>query len=238
MFSKASTISALVAFFAVLDSSAALGINCRGSGLCPRAGWDNQGVGSVMQGLRDAMYSANISDATMYNSGDHVICVSQSQKITITPGVTAGVSVPLSEGGPSANAGASLSVGLSGSIGNGGVCVFPQNGGVSLKQARTLMDGLLQHGCTTCGSNPTQPGNNVDSGELTVNYVANPFCIGNCLSSSAVGGAAGSANPTAGKTTKRDGEDSDDSEDTEEEQELEEQLEPRWGKRGERLRLE
>lgn len=228
MFSKASTISALVAFFSVLDSSAALGINCRGSGLCPRAGWDNQGVGSVMQGLRDALYTANISDSTFYNEGDHVICVSQSQKITITPGATAGVSVPLAPGGPSATAGGSLSVGLTGSIGNGGVCVFPQKGGVTLKQARTLMDGLLQHGCTTCGSNPTQPGNNVNSGELTVNYVANPFCIGNCLSSSATGGAAGSTNPTAGKTTKR----------TEEEEELEEQLEARWGKRGERLRHE
>lgn len=232
MFSKAATISTLITFFAALDATTALGINCRGSGLCPRAGWDNQGVGSVMQGLRDAMYSANISDSTLYKAGDHVICVSQSQKITITPGVTGGVSASMPEGGPSANLGGSLSVGLSGSIGNGGICAFPQKTDITLKDARTAMDALLKHGCTTCGSEPTKPGNNVDTGMLTVNYVSNPYCIENCLSSSAVGGAAGSANPTAGKTTR-------DVDDEEEFEGVEEQdIEARWGKRGERVRLE
>jgi hypothetical protein len=47
-------------------------------------------------------------------------------------------------------------------------------GGRSFTKAQTLwyIDALKDHGCTVCGSCPTDDGNNVNNGELTVNYVA------------------------------------------------------------------
>lgn len=51
-----------------------------------------------------------------------------------------------------------------------GVCAFFQNsGGGSGSTVNTLLNELLQHGCTVCGSIPINPGNNVANSELTVN---------------------------------------------------------------------
>lgn len=64
----------------------------------------------------------------------------------------------------------------------GSICVYYQNGvGGTAGQASDLMQRLLDHGCTKCGSCPTDvDGNNVDDGELTVNYVSHQDCQGAC----------------------------------------------------------
>ena len=89
-----------------------LGINCRGSGLCPRASWNNAAPESGIQILRDAVWDSVLPNATNYNSGDHIICVSQSQSITI------GVGLDID--------GVSGTFGLKGNIPEGGICLFPQ----------------------------------------------------------------------------------------------------------------
>ncbi|KAJ5836901.1 killer toxin [Penicillium robsamsonii] len=165
-----------------------LGINCRGSALCPRATWNNPVPQSVIQLLRDAIYAAPEPLSTAYQNGDHVICVSQSQPITISPGFAIG--------------GITGSIGLSGSIHEGGICLFPEymasGASLTLTDIRPLLDAVLEHGCTTCGSVPihfVDDGNNDPSdGILTFNYVANPYCIDNCIS--AVGGSESDGDST------------------------------------------
>ncbi|KAL6716701.1 hypothetical protein ACLMJK_006269 [Lecanora helva] len=168
----------------------ALGINCRGSGLCPRASWNDASAESVVQVLRDAVWADTADNSTAYGNKDHIICVSQHQPVTVGGGINAGVS---SGGeGPTANAGVSGTFSLSGSIGEGGICLFPQKladgATLDLGTIRPLTDALLEHGCTTCGSVPIhevdQGSNDPKDGILTFNYVANPFCDKNCLSGS------------------------------------------------------
>ncbi|KAI1145062.1 hypothetical protein F4825DRAFT_444843 [Nemania diffusa] len=162
-----------------------LGINCRGSGLCPRASWNNVADVSIIQLLRDAVYASSAPLSTSYESGDHVICVSQSQQITIEVGFELD--------------GLGGSIGLTGSLGEGGICLFPQymadGATLSLSQIRPLMDALLEHKCTTCGSVPIhfvdEGSNDPSDGILTFNYVAAPYCVGNCIS--AVGGSSSSS---------------------------------------------
>lgn len=61
------------------------------------------------------------------------------------------------------------------------MCAFFQNGASgTADRAAELIQGLLDHGCSACGSNPTQDGNNVDDGELTVNVVDQSCCKGDC----------------------------------------------------------
>ncbi|KAI3330317.1 hypothetical protein F4824DRAFT_505168 [Ustulina deusta] len=149
-----------------------LGINCRGSGLCPRASWNNVADVSIIQLLRDAVYAASAPLSTGYESGDHVIY------------------------------GIGGSVGLTGSLGEGGICLFPQymadGATLSLSQIRPLMDALLEHKCATCGSVPIhfvdEGSNDPSGGILTFNYVAAPYCIGNCIS--AVGRSSNSSPST------------------------------------------
>ena len=58
----------------------------------------------------------------------------------------------------------------------GYICAFYQRNG---NKAQTLSDTnfflgeIMDHGCKVCGSVPTKGGNNVDDGELTVNFIAN-----------------------------------------------------------------
>ena|ERR1700748_943413 len=87
-----------------------LGINCRGSGICPLASYDNPLSVGLAQGLRDAIYSSKFKDSTTYNNGDHVICVSESLKISISFSVNA--KVP--------RGGAKLGLKTNGKIGAGG----------------------------------------------------------------------------------------------------------------------
>ncbi|KHO00715.1 Killer toxin, Kp4/SMK-like, core [Metarhizium album ARSEF 1941] len=57
----------------------------------------------------------------------------------------------------------------------GRLCAFYQNIGnrmFSKQQSVAYLDQLMAHGCRVCGSIPTDPGNNVGNGELTVNFVS------------------------------------------------------------------
>lgn len=51
---------------------------------------------------------------------------------------------------------------------------YQKTGDRSFSQYSTwwYLNALYQHGCRKCGSIPTDPGNNVNKGELTVNYVS------------------------------------------------------------------
>ena len=66
--------------------------------------------------------------------------------------------------------------------GNGGLCAYLQNGANATgADLVVLMQGLLKHGCKKCGSIPTTPGNNVNDGELTVNWNSHAnHCNGLC----------------------------------------------------------
>ncbi|KAI1392624.1 killer toxin, Kp4/SMK-like protein, core [Hypoxylon trugodes] len=59
---------------------------------------------------------------------------------------------------------------------SGHCCAFLQNvqGTKTGAQIKGFVGDLLAHGCGKCGSDPTEPGNNVNTGELTVNYVSDP----------------------------------------------------------------
>ena len=155
----------------------ALGINCRGSGLCDRASFLKETDASIIQTLRDVVYATSLPDNTVYNSGDHIVCVSQSTKITISPTFTGQI------GGFSAG----TSIGLSGSIDSGGICLFPQGASLTLGSIKPLTDAILDHKCSTCGSVPIhfvdKGSNDPSAGILTFNYVAAPTCDRNCIRS-------------------------------------------------------
>lgn len=160
-----------------------LGINCRGSGMCPLASWENKARERITQVLRDAVWDSPKPNSTTYANGDHVICVSQFQTISISKGQTSGADVA------GATDEQSTTLGLSGVIGGGGICLFPQHlsaGTLSLGEIRQLTDAILEHGCGTCGSVPVhfvdEGSNDPKDGILTFNYAKNPDCVGNCLS--------------------------------------------------------
>ncbi|TQV90464.1 hypothetical protein V2A60_010454 [Cordyceps javanica] len=119
-------------FAAILSTATALGINCRGSGLCP-----SDGAAGNLINLKAIV--DNISDRNRhYNTGQQIACT-------------------------------------------GSLCAFYQNGASgSAGQTSEFLQQLLDHGCKKCGSVPTQPGNDVSKGELTVNVVGNPSCQGAC----------------------------------------------------------
>ena len=54
----------------LLDRSAALGINCRGSALCPRATMSSSS-GKIVQILRDAVWASQKDNSTTYAEGAH-----------------------------------------------------------------------------------------------------------------------------------------------------------------------
>lgn len=174
------SIAALTGLSALLGLATSLGINCRGSGLCPLAGWDDTSSESIAQGLRDALWDSTDENSTSFSNGDHVICVSESQPITV--GITA------SAEGAEGSLGTSLT--LNGNIHEGGICVFPQKmasgATLDLGTIRGLADALLEHGCSVCGSVPIHyvdnGSNDPADGILTFNYVKNPYCIENCIS--------------------------------------------------------
>lgn len=172
----------LIASLATLLAStvSTLGINCRGSGLCPLATWDNQSPLPVMQILRDALYESKAPESTPYNNGDHVLCISNTLTINLSipiidpTGLTSGLNLG--------------SWHLGGRIKDGGICLFPQymkNGPLTLGMIRKLADKLLEHGCETCGSVPIhfvdKGSNDPGDGILTFNYVRHTYCTENCL---------------------------------------------------------
>ncbi|KAI9705854.1 MAG: hypothetical protein M1836_005260 [Candelina mexicana] len=148
-----------------------LGINCRGSGACPIATWQNSNSNSIIQILRNVVRQSSKDPATTYQSGDHVVCVSSSQPVTVSAGAD-------TEG-----AGGEFS--LSGTIHEGGICLFPKGTALTLGAILPLLDAVLEHGCKTCGSVPIhyvdQGSNDPKDGILTFNYVKNPSCTGDCI---------------------------------------------------------
>lgn len=184
------SITGLTGLSALLGLATSLGINCRGSGLCPLASWDNPNSESIAQGLRDALWASTDENSTTFSNGDHVICVSESQPISV--GVTASAQASGGKDGATAGGSVGASLTLSGTIHEGGICVFPQDmasgATVDLGTIRGLADALLEHGCATCGSVPIhfvdEGSNSPDDGILTFNYVSNPYCIESCISAS------------------------------------------------------
>ncbi|CAF9936388.1 MAG: hypothetical protein HETSPECPRED_010316 [Heterodermia speciosa] len=53
------------------------------------------------------------------------------------------------------------------------ICVFFQNTSTDKSEgaAQLGLNDLVAHGCNVCGSDPTEPGNDVSKGQLTVNFV-------------------------------------------------------------------
>ncbi|KAI1842405.1 hypothetical protein JX265_001749 [Neoarthrinium moseri] len=155
----------------------ALGINCRGSGLCPLATLENHSGVRILQLWHDILAATDKDPNTVYNSGDHIVCVGTTVSVTIGASASAEV-----EG-----IGGEVSLESEVSIGTGGVCLFPQGASLTLSQIRGLVDALGNHGCATCGSVPIhfvdRGSNDPSSGILTSNYVKNPYCGGNCISS-------------------------------------------------------
>ena len=135
-----------------LTTTKTLGINCRGSGLCKLASWENKSRERITQVLRDAVYDSPKPNSTTYGNGDHVICVSQFQTISLTNSHEQGGDV---EGASDTQ---TSEFGLSGVIGGGGICLFPQymadGATLTLGEIRELDDAVLEHGCGTCGSVP------------------------------------------------------------------------------------
>jgi len=95
-----------VILLSAIGSVHGLGINCRGSGACPFASFNRPDAVDVMEGLRDGIWLSTQDNSTMYNSGDHIICVSTTSEVTI--GVDAGAK------------GVDASLSTNGKIGNGG----------------------------------------------------------------------------------------------------------------------
>ncbi|KAI1764375.1 hypothetical protein GGR53DRAFT_466358 [Hypoxylon sp. FL1150] len=155
----------------------ALGINCRGSGLCGLATIENHSGTNILQLWHDVLAATDKDSSTVYNAGDHVVCIGTSATITV------GASVSAEADGLSGE----LSLSSDVSIGTGGVCLFPQGASLTLAQIRDLVDALGDHGCSTCGSVPIhfvdQGSNDPSSGILTSNYVGNPYCGGDCINS-------------------------------------------------------
>ncbi|KAL6711825.1 hypothetical protein ACN47E_002868 [Coniothyrium glycines] len=70
-----------------------------------------------------------------------------------------------------------------------GLCAFAQNmkadEKISAKRVKEQLKATADHGCNRCGSSPIHPGNDVSTGQVTVNYVSeNHGCDGVCASSS------------------------------------------------------
>ena len=107
---RASTLTTFLAH------TSALGINCRGSALCDRATMSSSS-GKIVQILRDAVWASQESNTTTYNSGDHVICISQTDTVTISA----------SAGGDYDGVTGSFSLSGDLSVGAGGICTcfFP-----------------------------------------------------------------------------------------------------------------
>jgi hypothetical protein len=124
--------TALLAASLAASMITALGINCRGSGLCP----GNKGILAQAQGQLRGM-----DQSQTFTEGQHITCVESSV-----------------------------------SIGDPSLCIFYQRtSGRKFTVAQTLqhVQNLLDHHCAACGSDPTDPGNNVANGMLTANMVTN-----------------------------------------------------------------
>lgn len=182
MHSTAAFISLLplASLTTTISAVSALGLNCRGSGLCPLAKFENKSPESIIQILRDAIYATTKPLDTTYTEGQHVVCISSSETITIGSDFSNGIDAS------SASDSTGGSYKLDVAIGTGGICAFPNHlkagANLTLAEIRPLADQVLEHKCKTCGSATVDWGNSPKDGYLTFDYVDDPFCDGGCIS--------------------------------------------------------
>ena len=139
-----------------LDRS--LGINCRGSVLCPSDSLAADYIGIMLKiayGLAKCSPQSNfncgpLNETDFYQAGSNIICLPQGKSFL------------------------------------GGICAFTQGNvgagvlGVLVKQK---LEQLSTHGCKICGSVPLANDNDpVEAGILTVNYISGAACAGLCPS--------------------------------------------------------
>ena len=159
MFSSACP-SQTIALFVLLISTSfyldvapvqALGVNCRGSLLCPSPRLSPDYLNTIAR-IANGTISCNpkygfncgpMNDTDIYAPGKHIICLPQENLL-------------------------------------GGVCAFTQGNvgpiGTQGDLIKRKLSELRAHGCTTCGSIPLSDDNNPDTmGILTVNYVSGRF---------------------------------------------------------------
>ncbi|KAJ6789041.1 hypothetical protein PWT90_08412 [Aphanocladium album] len=141
-----------------LSTAVALGINCRGSGIC------SLNPGASLQVVHD-----QVGELVAQGGGDRRFSNGPKQWFTFIQ-----IAKPL------ANIIVIEQIACSHGS-QGSFCAFYQSGASgTAKEAYSQLQQLLDHGCGGCGSIPTQPGNDVSKGQLTVNYVSKPCCEGNC----------------------------------------------------------
>ena len=137
----------------------ALGINCRGSSLCPQQELHSPDyIQTILRISLGTAYDCSprwgfncgpMNDTDVYAPGAKIICLPQGRSFL------------------------------------GGICVFTQGNvaplgmyGVAIKKK---LKELRQHGCEICGSVPIGNDNDPDeAGILTVNYVSGAVCWGLC----------------------------------------------------------
>ena len=134
-----------------------LGINCRGSVLCPDGRFRFAYLNTLIQIAKGTncisapgFNCGPINDTDIWAPGKHILCLPQQVSI-------------------------------------GGLCVFTQGSvaplGITGNLVERKLTELKQHGCRVCGSVPLSDDNNPNSaGELTVNWVSNGACWGMCPS--------------------------------------------------------
>ena len=134
-----------------------LGINCRGSVLCPDGRVTYPYLHSLVQIARGTDCTSSlrfncgpINDTDIWAPGKHIICLPQE-------------------------------------VSTGGICVFTQGNvtplGISGDLIRRKLIELEHHGCLECGSVPLSDDNNpYTAGILTVNWVKSGACWGLCPS--------------------------------------------------------
>ena len=146
-----------ISFQLLVTPAHTLGINCRGSFLCPDGRFKEPYLHSLVQIAKgmDCESSSGfncgpINDTDIWAPGKHILCLPQEISI-------------------------------------GGICVFTQGNvaplGITGDVTRQKLLELKQHGCRECGSVPLSDDNNPDtSGILTVNWVTTGVCWGLCPS--------------------------------------------------------
>lgn len=143
-----------------LDFGRPLGINCRGSILCPQSpGFLSDSIGALVRitngsvGYCPPEYSCGpLNDSEFYLPMHHIVCLPTGQSFL------------------------------------GGLCAFAQGSNVPAKGVtgaliKRKLRELREHGCLVCGSVPLGGNNDPHSqGILTVNYVSSKACKGLCPS--------------------------------------------------------
>lgn len=135
----------------------ALGINCRGSGLCPSNYLAADYIGfmlNIAHGLakcnpKSSFNCGPLNDTDFYQAGANIICLPQGKSFL------------------------------------GGICAFTQGNvrgpGTLGFQVKQKLQQLSAHGCQVCGSVPLANSNDpAEAGILTVNYISGAACPGLC----------------------------------------------------------